>query len=131
MADAHKIALLGTGLMGAPMARRLLAAGHDLSVWNRTPEKARALEGDGAKVAERLADAVGDADAVITMLESGPIVRDVMFKRGVARAMKPGATHIDMSSIPPSMARKHAEALEEIGIHAIDAPVSRRHRGRA
>ncbi|MEZ5878175.1 MAG: NAD(P)-dependent oxidoreductase [Tepidamorphaceae bacterium] len=124
MAPAKKIALLGTGLMGAPMARRLLGAGYDLTVWNRTLSKARVLESAGAKVAEKPTHAVADADVVITMLEKGAIVSDVLFKRGVAGAMKTGSTLIDMSSIPPSTARSHAEKLGEMGIFALDAPVS-------
>ena len=124
MAPAKKIALLGTGLMGAPMARRLLGAGFDLTVWNRTEAKARMLEAAGAKVAEKPAHAAEGADVVITMLEKGSVVADVVFKRGVAKAMQPGSTLIDMSSIPPSTARAHAEKLAEMEIVAIDAPVS-------
>ncbi|MFN0264066.1 NAD(P)-dependent oxidoreductase [Tepidamorphus sp. 3E244] len=124
MSDTLKIGLFGTGLMGAPMTRRLLKAGFDVTVWNRTLSKAEALKGDGAKVAERAADAAEGVDVVITMLEKGAIVADVLFKRGVARAMKPGATFLDMSSIAPSLAREHAEKLGEMEITAIDAPVS-------
>ncbi|HQF29858.1 MAG TPA: NAD(P)-dependent oxidoreductase [Hyphomicrobiales bacterium] len=124
MTDRPVIALLGTGLMGAPMARRLLAAGLAVAVWNRTPEKAAPLVADGARLADTPAAAVADADVVLTMLENGAAVTDVLFARGAAAAMKPGAIVLDMSSIPPSTARDHAARLAEAGIGHVDAPVS-------
>ncbi|HEY8383026.1 MAG TPA: NAD(P)-dependent oxidoreductase [Microvirga sp.] len=119
-----RIALLGTGLMGAPMVRRLLGAGFSVTVWNRTPEKAQALAADGAEVAGSAAEAAREADAVITMLENGAVVTDVLFGQGVAAAMRAGATFIDMSSIPPSVAKDHAARLAERGVRHLDAPVS-------
>ena len=75
----RKIAFLGTGLMGAPMVRRLLGAGFDLTVWNRDLAKAEGLRADGAKVAATAVDAVKDAEIVFTMLSDGsyqsPITR--------------------------------------------------------
>ncbi|MCB1472305.1 MAG: NAD(P)-dependent oxidoreductase [Rhodobiaceae bacterium] len=124
MTAPNGIAFLGTGLMGAPMVRRLLAAGFDVTVWNRTREKAEALALAGARLADKPSAAVAGAGVVITMLESGPIVSDVVFRKGVASAMRQDTTFIDMSSTPPSTARKHAEKLAEGGIEAIDAPVS-------
>ncbi|MDX6805632.1 NAD(P)-dependent oxidoreductase [Terrihabitans rhizophilus] len=119
-----RIALLGTGLMGAPMARRLLAAGFPLTAWNRSRAKAEALAVHGATVAETAADAVRGADVVITMLDSGSVVTEVLFAGGVAEAMPAGATLIDMSSIPPSTARDHAARLAARGVDYLDAPVS-------
>jgi len=77
---AERVAFLGTGIIGAPMARNLLKAGFQVCVWNRTPEKARVLAADGAEVAETPADAVRDADAafVITMLIDGAAVLAVI-----------------------------------------------------
>ncbi|MCC0016939.1 MAG: NAD(P)-dependent oxidoreductase [Rhodobiaceae bacterium] len=124
MTAPNGIAFLGTGLMGAPMVRRLLAAGFDVTVWNRTREKAEALALAGARLADKPSAAVAGAGVVITMLESGPIVSDVVFRKGVASAMRQDTTFIDMSSTPPSTARKHSEKLAEGGIVAIDAPVS-------
>jgi len=109
--------------MGAPMARRLLAAGFSVTAWNRTRAKAEALAADGAHIAATPAEAVAGAHAVITMLESGPVVTSVLFEGGAAAA-KPGALFIDMSSIPPSLARDHAERLRAMGFRPIDAPVS-------
>jgi 2-hydroxy-3-oxopropionate reductase len=119
-----KIAVLGTGLMGAPMARRLLAAGFLVTVWNRTRAKAEPLAADGARVANSAAEAARGADVVITMLDNGAIVTEVLFGHGVAGALSPGAVVIDMSSIPPSAARDHAARLALLGIDHLDAPVS-------
>ena len=95
------IAVLGTGLMGAPMARRLLQAGHDVRAWNRSPGKAEALAADGATVFGEPAGAVASCDFVITMLSDGRAVADVLFERGAAGAMRAGSLVIDMSSIRP------------------------------
>ena len=118
------IALLGTGMMGYPMARRLCEAGHTVSVWNRTRAKAEGLAAHGATVHDAAADAVRNAEFVITMLEHGPIVEQVLFGAGVAAAMKPGTVVVDMSSIKPAEARDHAERLGAMGITHLDAPVS-------
>lgn len=75
--DGKRIAFLGTGLMGAPMARRLLGAGFAVTVWNRDPGKAEPLAGDGAVCAKTPADAVSGADVVITMLTNAEAVKDV------------------------------------------------------
>ena len=127
------IALLGCGLMGQPMARRLMQAGHTLTVWNRTRSKAQALSPDGARVADSPALAVAQADIVITMLDNGDVVREVMFEphgpeataaRAAADAMRAGSLFIDMSSILPEQAQAHARELSARGVHALDAPVS-------
>ena len=118
------IAFLGTGLMGAPMARRLLGAGHDVTVWNRDATKARALADDGARIAPDAADAVRGADLVFTMLSDGAAVGQVLFDRGVADAMVPGGTVVDTSSIAPDAARDHARRLADRGIDHVDCPVS-------
>jgi 2-hydroxy-3-oxopropionate reductase len=122
-----KIALLGVGLMGAPMSRRLLAAGHALTVWNRSPDKARALVTHGAQLAATPAQAVQDAEVVITMLTDGQAVGQVLFDPAIAGAtqgLRPGTLVIDMSSILPEEARAHATRLSALGACALDAPVS-------
>ena len=121
----ERIAFLGIGLMGAPMATNLLKAGFSVTVWNRTPAKAETLAAAGAKVSPSAADAVHDADIVITMLTNGPAVEDVLFGGGkVAAAIRKGALVIDMSSIPPAIARDHAKRLAKLGVAHLDAPVS-------
>lgn len=119
-----KISLLGTGLMGVPMARRLCDAGFDVVVWNRTRGKAEALAAHGARVADTAPEAVGDADAVVTLLEHGGVVQDVLFGLGTAQALRPGSLVIDMSSIKPGEAREHAQRLSALGVAHMDAPVS-------
>ena len=106
-----KIAVLGTGRMGAPMAQRLCAAGFAVQVWNRSPDKAQALTAHGAKAHAQVQDAVREADLVISLLESGPIVAHVLFELGAAAAMPPGSLMIDMASIKPAEARDHAARL--------------------
>lgn len=119
-----KIALLGTGLMGAPMARRLCGAGFDVTVWNRTRAKAEPLAADGARIADAATEAVRQADLAITMLEHGDAVEDLLFAQGVADALPRGALLVDMSSIKPAQAREHAAALARRGVGHVDAPVS-------
>jgi 2-hydroxy-3-oxopropionate reductase len=119
-----RIAFLGTGLMGRPMAANLLKAGFPLSAWNRTLAKAEALRPAGATIAPSAAAAAEAVDVVITMLESGPIVETVLFEIGVLNALKRGALVIDMSSAEPQRARTHAEKLSTLGIGYLDAPVS-------
>ena len=118
------VAFLGTGLMGVPMVRRLLAAGHDVTVWNRDADKARPLQDEGARVAADAADAVRDAQVVFTMLSDGSAVAQVLFERGVADAMAMGAVLVDSSSIAPPVARDHAQRLSDRGIDHVDCPVS-------
>lgn len=113
--------------MGQPMARRLLAAGHTLSAWNRTRAKAEALLPDGAIVAASPAEAVSEADVVIAMLQDGDAVRQVLFDAGqgaAVHAMRAGTLFIDMGSILPEQARDHAARLSATGVIALDAPVS-------
>jgi 2-hydroxy-3-oxopropionate reductase len=119
-----KLAVLGIGLMGFPMARRLCEAGHTVHVWNRSRDKAQQLASFGAVVHDQALEAVREADFVITMLENGSVVNEVLFNLGVAQAMQPGSVVVDMSSIKPSEARTHAMQLAGLKISHLDAPVS-------
>jgi 2-hydroxy-3-oxopropionate reductase len=118
-----KLAFLGIGLMGFPMARRLCEAGHEVHVWNRSRDKAERLA-TLATVHDTAAAAAREAEIVITMLENGEVVEQVLFGAGVANAMKPGTVVVDMSSIKPTEARAHAERLGDYAITHLDAPVS-------
>jgi 2-hydroxy-3-oxopropionate reductase len=118
------IAILGIGLMGYPMGRRLCAAGYVVHAWNRTPDKAQRLLTSGATVHASPVDAVRNADVIITMLDNGAVVERVLFDLGVAAAAKSGALLVDMSSIKPAEARDHAARLSERHIAYLDAPVS-------
>lgn len=118
------VAFLGTGIMGAPMARNIAQADVTLKVWNRSAEKAEALS-DVATVCSDVAQAVAGADIIITMLLNGEVVTDILFsENGVTAAAKPGALVVDMSSIQPSLARDHAAELQRRGLRHLDAPVS-------
>ncbi|MCL7942906.1 NAD(P)-dependent oxidoreductase [Marinobacter sp. ATCH36] len=117
------LAFLGVGLMGTPMVRNLLDAGFSLTLWNRTASKCDPFK-DEATIADSPKDAVRDADVVITMLENGDVVEDVMVGQGGIGALKAGAVYIDMSSVQPSLARRHAELARERGAGYVDAPVS-------
>jgi len=110
--------------MGFPMARRLCEAGHTVHAWNRSPDKAERLRPFGASVHATPAEAARDADCVLTMLDNGAVVEQVLFDRGTAPAMRPGALVVDMSSIKPAEARAHAQRLQALGLRYVDAPVS-------
>src|SRR5882762_4967880 len=92
---AARVVVLGTGIMGAPMARNLLKAGFQVPVWNRTPDKARVLAAEGADLAETPADAVREAAFVITMLTDTAAVMAVMGQ--AAEAMPDGAVWLQTS----------------------------------
>ena len=117
-----RIAFVGIGLMGLPMASRLLRAGYPLSAWNRTKEKALPLAELGADVADTLEAAVASADIVITMLEAGPIVKRVV--EDMLPSLKASALVIDMSSTRQSEAKDVAGLLASRQIAFLDAPVS-------
>lgn len=119
-----KIAVLGIGFMGFPMSRRLCEAGHEVHVWNRSRDKAERVAPFGATVHDSPAAAAAQADIVISMLENGAVVGQVLFDQGTAQAMKRGTLVIDMASIKPREAREHAQVLQALGIAHLDAPVS-------
>jgi 3-hydroxyisobutyrate dehydrogenase-like beta-hydroxyacid dehydrogenase len=119
-----KVAFLGIGLMGLPMARRLCEAGFDTHVWNRTAAKAQPLAAHGARLHLEATQAVGGAQLVVSMLEHGQVTEAVLFNQGVVQAMQRGALLIDMSSSKPREARDHAARLTALDLHHIDCPVS-------
>jgi 3-hydroxyisobutyrate dehydrogenase-like beta-hydroxyacid dehydrogenase len=116
-----RVAFLGLGAMGRPMAARLLEAGHDLTVWNRTPGRDEELVAAGATRAETPAAAARDADVAFTMLADPRALDDVLFgPAGAAETLAPTATLIDMSTIGPTAFLAAAARLE---CDAIDGPV--------
>lgn len=116
------IAFLGIGLMGKPMATRLRQAGFAVTAWNRTTTKVAALEAFGATAAATPAEAVRQADIVITMLEAGPVVEEVMMAAGAG--LRTGVLVIDMSSTRQSEAQALHAMLAKSGVAFLDAPVS-------
>jgi 3-hydroxyisobutyrate dehydrogenase-like beta-hydroxyacid dehydrogenase len=120
-----RIGFLGTGIMGFPMARRLIEAGYEVQAWNRTREKAERLTAAGATVVATPRDAVRHADVVICMVSSGPVCDEVLLGGGGALAeMGPDSTLVVMSSIPVRAAQVHARAAAARNIGYLDAPVS-------
>ncbi|HET7929737.1 MAG TPA: NAD(P)-dependent oxidoreductase [Actinomycetota bacterium] len=116
------VAFLGLGSMGAPMAGRLLDAGHALHVWNRTPGRDDELVARGAQRAATPAVAARDAEVAITMVADPPALDQVLFgSDGVSETMAPGATLIDMSTVGPTAIRAAAERLHPLAV--LDAPV--------
>jgi 2-hydroxy-3-oxopropionate reductase len=121
-----RIAFLGIGMMGQPMARRLCEAGHEVHAWNRSRAKAAPLAAHGAVVHDAARDAVADAALTISMLADGATTAEVLFDpaRGAAAAMRAGSLVVDMASIRPAEAREHAARLAALGVAHVDAPVS-------
>jgi len=119
----RRVAVLGTGIMGGPMARNLLRAGHEVTVWNRTVEKAEALEDEGARVASTPADAVRDAEIVLTMLADALAVEETLIGSGALDVMPHGALWIQSSTIGVAATERVAEHAGERGITFVDAPV--------
>lgn len=116
------VAFLGIGLMGKPMATRLLQAGYPVRAWNRTQSKAAALAEFGVQVADQPADAVCGSDIVISMLEAGPAVAQAIAM--ALPGLRPGMLFIDMSSTRQSEAQNFHAQLSEHGVAFVDAPVS-------
>ena len=119
------IAFIGLGIMGAPMAGHLLEAGHNVIGVNRSPEPVRRHIEAGGKGADSVAEAVADADVVITMVPDSPDVQAVALgDDGIYAHARSGAIHIDMSTIRPDVAAELAQAGAAKGIRVLDAPVS-------
>ncbi|WP_329886662.1 NAD(P)-dependent oxidoreductase [Pseudoramibacter faecis] len=123
-----KIAFIGTGVMGGAMAGRLMAAGHDLTVYNRTKAKAEALIQKGARWAKTAEEAAADAEVVITMVGFPKDVESVYFGEeahsGIIEAAPAGALLIDMTTTSPSLSQRIARDAALAGLLALDAPVS-------
>jgi 3-hydroxyisobutyrate dehydrogenase len=120
-ASAPSVALLGTGIMGAGMARNMLRAGIPLRVWNRTQARAELLEADGAAACDSPAEAVRGADVIVTMLADGPAVLDVM--RAAAPGLGPGQIWAQTSTVGVSWVEELAEFARDAGIVFLDSPV--------
>jgi 2-hydroxy-3-oxopropionate reductase len=119
-----KIAFIGTGLMGYPMAKNLINKKLNLTVFSRTIEKAKPLEKLGAIIANSLGEAVKESDIVITMLTDDEAVEKVLGNQEFLNNLKNLSTVIDMSSIKPKIAIQYGQLLKDRNIHFLDAPVS-------
>ena len=120
-----KIAFIGLGIMGKPMAKNLLKAGHALRVYDRSAAALQEVEAAGAVACQSAVEAVEDVELVITMLPNSPHVRSVMLEDDqLALHMPRTAGYIDCSSINPMASREIAAELAKHGIDMLDAPVS-------
>ncbi|WP_372613985.1 NAD(P)-dependent oxidoreductase [Halomonas sp.] len=121
-----RLGFIGIGLMGDPMTRRLLSAGFDVTVWNRSPEKARGVVDAGARLAASIAELVESVDVVMLCLANTSVVEAVVFgEAGIAAGGRAGQVLIDFSSSDPAATRDFAERLHrQCGMRWVDAPVS-------
>ena len=119
-----KVSFIGTGLMGFPMAKKLLKSGINLKVFNRSISKAEPLKNFGAEISETLSNVVKNADFVITMLTDDSAVDAIMGHSEFLNNLISGSTVIDMSSVKPSTAVKYGNILKLKDINYLDAPVS-------
>ena len=121
----ERVGFIGLGVMGAPMARHLLAAGYPLTVHSRSAPPVDALVGDGARRATTPAEVAAASDVIITMVPDTPDVELVLFgEAGVAEGATTGSLVIDMSTIDPIRTRAFAERLAAGDVAMLDAPVS-------
>jgi 3-hydroxyisobutyrate dehydrogenase-like beta-hydroxyacid dehydrogenase len=116
-----RVAFLGLGIMGRPMAENLAKAGHEVTVWNRTPGK----DVEGARTAATPAEAAQGAEVVWMCVSDTQAVENVLFgENGVENSLTPGMTIVDSSTIAPSATVKFAERVRDRGVHYVDAPMT-------
>lgn len=121
----ERVGFIGLGIMGRGMSRNLLDAGYDLTVWNRTPERAEALVEAGATLADSPADVAERADIVVVCVSDTPDVQRVVCgDDGVIHGARAGSLVIDCSTISPHVTREIADELGEREVGMLDAPVS-------
>lgn len=119
-----RIGFIGLGIMGDPMCRNLLRAGHEVTVYNRTREKTAPLVEAGARAAGTIRDLLDRSEVVITMLSDPAAVSEVATREdGILRGLRPGKTWIDMSTVSPESSRAMAEKVRETGADYLEAPV--------
>src|SRR5437764_265696 len=119
------VGFIGLGIMGGPMAANLVRAGFDVVGYNRSPAKVDLLVQRGGRGAGSVAEAVRDADVVVTVLPDSPDVEAVALGAdGIFAHARPGLLYVDMSTIRPATARTVADAGRAIDIRVLDAPVS-------
>jgi 3-hydroxyisobutyrate dehydrogenase-like beta-hydroxyacid dehydrogenase len=116
-----RVAFLGLGIMGRPMASNLVKAGHEVAVWNRSPGK----DVEGARSASSPAEAARDAEVVWMCVSDTAAVESILFgPQGVSESLSNGMTLVDSSTIAPSATRAFAERVRPLGVQYVDAPVT-------
>jgi 3-hydroxyisobutyrate dehydrogenase-like beta-hydroxyacid dehydrogenase len=123
--DQRAVGYVGLGVMGSSIVRRLLAAGHEVTVWNRTREKADALLAAGARWADSPREVAERSEIVFTMVTNTAAVRAVTEgEDGILAGLAPGKVYVDMSTASPANTRALAERVAEGGAQMLDSPVS-------
>jgi 3-hydroxyisobutyrate dehydrogenase-like beta-hydroxyacid dehydrogenase len=125
----RKIGLIGLGLMGRPMGMNLLKAGHQLTVWNRTPERAQELVKAGAILAKTPREVAAASEFLLTIVSDPPALESVLWGHegqndGALAGLRTGSIYMDSSTISPSLVRRIAAASKERGVRFLDAPVT-------
>ncbi|MFB9759261.1 NAD(P)-dependent oxidoreductase [Ectobacillus funiculus] len=121
----NKIGFIGLGTMGLPMATHLLKNGYELTVYNRTTQKMKSLEEQGARVANSPKDVTAHSEVVFTMLTADSAVEEVILgEEGIIEGASPGLIVVDSSTISPATSKKVADALSQKGVEMLDAPVT-------
>ncbi|MGB7191622.1 MAG: NAD(P)-dependent oxidoreductase [Acidobacteriaceae bacterium] len=118
-----RVAVLGLGKMGSPIARHLIEAGHELTVWNRTRARAEPLGKHGARGADSAAEAVGGAEVVFSVLFDDAALEEVMFGANALKAMTPGAVHVNLSTISVACSERLTIAHRTERLTFVAAPV--------
>jgi 3-hydroxyisobutyrate dehydrogenase len=119
-----RIGIAGTGKMGSALARRLLSLGHEVTVWNRTAERAQPLLQEGAKWAGTPADVAAGSDAVITILTDAKALEEVYFGRdGLASGDGKGRLFVEMSTVPPAKQQEMGPRVKATGAAYVECPV--------
>ena len=122
---AEKIGFIGLGIMGKPMARNLLKAGYEVTVFDIMGDVVEEVVGDGATAASNCAEVAAATDKIITMVpDSADSEKAILGPGGVLEGAKPGSVVIDMSSIAPLVSQKIAAECAKKGVEMLDAPVS-------
>jgi 2-hydroxy-3-oxopropionate reductase len=120
-----RIGFIGLGIMGKPMVKNLLKAGYHVTVFNRSPEAMDELKHDGATLADSIAHLTQCVDVIITCVSDSPDVESIVFdSQGILNHVRAGMLFIDMSTIAAATSRKVFQALQTVGVSALDAPVS-------
>jgi len=126
---SRRIGLIGLGLMGRPMGMNLLKAGHTLTVWNRTPERAKELVAAGAVLAKTPHEVAASSEVLISIVSDPPALETVLWGHegqndGALAGLEAGNIYIDSSTVSPMLAKRIAAACKERGVGFLDAPVT-------
>jgi len=119
-----RIGLLGTGLMGQPVARRLAAAGYPVAVWNRSPEKALSLVSSGVQIKQSASQLIADNDVILCLLSDATACEEVLFNQDALQSMGKNTIIIMMSTLSPDIVVEQASKARSVQAHYIDMPVS-------